>query len=94
MGVDVTPAKIIDAVKKFSPDIVALSALLTVTLPAMKTTVDALCRADVRHQVKVIVGGAPVTRQYASDIGADGYGDSAFGAVRLARSLVAKVCVQ
>ena len=94
MGVDVTPAKIIGAVKKFSPDIVALSALLTVTLPAMKTTLDALCRAEVRDQVKVIVGGAPVTRQYASDIGADGYSDNAFGAVRLARSLVAKVCVQ
>jgi len=84
MGVDVTPAKVVDAVKKFRPDIVALSALLTVTLPAMKTTVDALRR----EQVKVIVGGAPVTRQYAAEIGADGYSDNAFGAVRLARSLV------
>ncbi len=94
LGVDVTPARVVDAVKKNAPDIVALSALLTVTLPAMKTTVDALRRAEVRDGVKVIVGGAPVTRQYADEIGADGYSDNAFGAVRVARSLVAKECVQ
>lgn len=94
LGVDVTPTRVVDAVKKLSPDIVALSALLTVTLPAMKTTVDALCRAQVRDHVKVIVGGAPVTRQYAAEIGADGYSDNAFGAVRLARSLVTRECIQ
>ena len=94
LGVDVTPAKVVDAVKKLSPDIVALSALLTVTLPAMKTTVDALSRAEVRDHVRVIVGGAPVTRHYADEIGADGYSDNAFGAVRLARSLVMNGIVQ
>jgi len=70
---------------------VALSALLTVTLPAMRTTLDALGRAGVREQVRW-VGGAPVTRQYAEEIGADGYSDNAFGAVRMARTLMENSC--
>jgi 5-methyltetrahydrofolate--homocysteine methyltransferase len=93
LGVDVTASKVVDAVKRLSPDIVALSALLTVTLPAMKGTIEALRRANARDGIKVMVGGAPVTRQYAVEIGADGYSDNAFGAVRLARSLMAKECV-
>ncbi|HEV2445309.1 MAG TPA: corrinoid protein [Candidatus Sulfopaludibacter sp.] len=91
LGVDASAAKFVDAVKRHSPHIVALSALLTVTLPAMKATIEALRRAGVRDSVKVMVGGAPVTRQYAGEIGADGYSDNAFGAVRLARSLMEKV---
>ncbi|MGB9458764.1 MAG: corrinoid protein [Bryobacteraceae bacterium] len=90
LGVDVPPSKFVEAVNEKAPDIVALSALLTVTLPAMKRTVEALVGAQVRDRVKVLVGGAPVTRQYAEQIGADAYSDNAFGAVRLARSLVGK----
>jgi 5-methyltetrahydrofolate--homocysteine methyltransferase len=59
----------------------------------MKGTIEALRRANPRDGIKVMVGGAPVTRQYAVEIGADGYSDNAFGAVRLARSLMAKECV-
>jgi len=63
LGVDVSPSRFVDAVWRYSPDLVALSALLTTTLPAMKTVVDALSAAGVRGSVKVIVGGAPVTRE-------------------------------
>ncbi|MGP8247446.1 MAG: corrinoid protein [Bryobacteraceae bacterium] len=88
LGVDVSASRFVDAVKQKAPDIVALSALLTVTLPAMKTTLEALGRAGVRDRVRVMVGGAPVTRQYAEQIGADGYSDNAFGAVQLARTFM------
>jgi 5-methyltetrahydrofolate--homocysteine methyltransferase len=66
-----------------------MSALLTVTMPAMKTTIDALETAGVRTRVKVLIGGAPVTMQYAKEIGADGYGENASSAVGLVRSLLA-----
>jgi corrinoid protein of di/trimethylamine methyltransferase len=88
LGVDVPASRFVEAVKEKQPDIVALSALLTVTLPAMKSTLEALERAQVRDRVKVMVGGAPVTRQYAEQIGADAYSDNAFGAVKLARTLM------
>ena len=65
-----------------------LSALLTVTMPSMKTTIEAFQRRRRARQVKVMVGGAPVTQQYADEIGADGYSDSAGAAVALARRLV------
>ena len=67
---------------------VCLSALLTVTMPSMKTTIEALKQAGVRDKVKVLVGGAPVTQQYAEEIGADGYGENASNAVALARRMV------
>jgi 5-methyltetrahydrofolate--homocysteine methyltransferase len=89
LGADVAPEKFVAAVKEKGANMVALSALLTVTMPSMKTTIEALRAAGVRDQVKVLVGGAPVTQQYADEIGADGYGDSATTAVSLARRLVA-----
>jgi corrinoid protein of di/trimethylamine methyltransferase len=89
LGTDVPPQKFIDAIQQKNARIVALSALLTVTMPSMKKTIDALKAAGVRDQVKVIVGGAPVTQQYANEIGADGYSDSASTAVALARRLSA-----
>jgi corrinoid protein of di/trimethylamine methyltransferase len=89
LGADVAPERFVEAVRNTEPDIVALSALLTVTMPAMKTTIEALCSAGVRERVKVMVGGAPVTTKYARDIGADGYSENAGSAVALARSLVA-----
>ncbi|HEY3331747.1 MAG TPA: corrinoid protein [Capsulimonadaceae bacterium] len=89
LGVNVSPEKFVDAVKNSGAQIVALSSLLTTTMPGLKTTIDALNEAGVRGDVKVMVGGAPVTQSFANDIGADGYSDDASSAVRLARSLVA-----
>lgn len=88
LGVDVGPEQILAAHQEKSLDIVALSALLTTTMPSMKMIVDKLNEAGVRDQVKVIVGGAPVTADYANEIGADGYSENASTAVTLARSLV------
>jgi len=87
LGVNVDPAKFVAAVKEKNVRIVALSALLTTTMPAMKTTIDALKQAGVRDQVKVMIGGAPISRKYADEIGADGYSESAAGAVAAAREL-------
>lgn len=88
LGVDVSPEKFVSAVKEKGANIVALSALLTTTMPSMKTTIEQLQEAGVRDQVKVMIGGAPVTQKYADEIGADGYSDNASGAVTLARKLV------
>ncbi len=89
LGTDVSPEKFVEAVNKQKPDLVAMSALLTTTMPNMKTTIEALKQAGLRDQVKVIIGGAPVTTKYAEDIGADGYAPDASKAVTLAKSLVA-----
>lgn len=90
LGVDVSPEKFIEAIKEKNINIIALSALLTTTMPAMKTTIDAFKAAGDRDKVKVMIGGAPVTKQFADEIGADGYSDNASSAVTLARSLVHK----
>ena len=84
LGVNVSPEQFIAAVKEKKANIVAMSALLTTTMPAMKTTIDALKEAGVRDQVKVLIGGAPITRKYAEEVGADGYSESAAGAVAMA----------
>ena len=89
LGADVAPEKFIQAIRDKGVTIVALSALLTVTMPSMRTTIDALKQAGVRDQVKIMVGGAPVTQQFADEIGADGYSDNASAAVALARRLSA-----
>ena len=89
LGVNVTPEQFVAAVKEKGAQIVALSALLTTTMPAMKTTVEALKQAGVRDQVKVLIGGAPISQRFADEIGADGYAESAAGAVGLARRVVA-----
>jgi corrinoid protein of di/trimethylamine methyltransferase len=88
LGTNVTPEQFVAAVREKKAQIVALSALLTTTMPSMKATVDALKQAGVRDQVKVLVGGAPVTRKYAEEIGADGYGESAAGAAGLAKQVL------
>lgn len=87
LGADVPPEKFIHAIQDKKAGIVCLSALLTVTMPSMKMTIEALKSAGVRDQVKVLVGGAPVTQQFADQIGADGYGETANSAVQLARQL-------
>ena len=90
LGTDVSPQSFVAAVEKRQPQIVCMSALLTVTMPAMKLVIDALKTAGLRTQVKVLIGGAPVTRQYAEEIGADGYCDNAGAAVGLVKHLLAK----
>jgi corrinoid protein of di/trimethylamine methyltransferase len=89
LGVNVPPGQFVQKIKEKNPNIVAMSALLTTTMPAMKTTIDALKQAGVRDRVKVIVGGAPITQKYADEIGADGYTETALGAVALARKVMA-----
>jgi 5-methyltetrahydrofolate--homocysteine methyltransferase len=88
LGSDVSPEKIVTAVKETSPDIVALSALLTTTMPNMKLIIDALKAAGLRNQLKVIIGGAPVTEDFAQLIGADGFAPDASRAVKLAKDLI------
>jgi 5-methyltetrahydrofolate--homocysteine methyltransferase len=88
LGVDVTPDAFVNAVKTDAPDIIAMSALLTTTMPSMDATIAALEAAGVRKQVKVMIGGAPVTEDYARKIGADGFADDASRAVAVARSLM------
>jgi 5-methyltetrahydrofolate--homocysteine methyltransferase len=88
LGTDVSPEKFVEAVRAGHPDIVAMSALLTTTMPNMKATIAALEEAGVRSQVKVLVGGAPLTSEYATQIGADGYAPDASRAVKLAKELL------
>lgn len=87
VGTNVAPEKFIAAVKESNASLVALSALLTTTMPAMKTTVEAIRAAGLKD-VKIMIGGAPVTQDYANEIGADGYSADAASAVDLALSLV------
>ena len=89
LGVNVGPEKFIATVKEKNATIVAMSALLTTTMPAMRTTIEALKQAGIREQVKVLIGGAPITQKYAEEIGADGYSEDAVGAVALAKRAVA-----
>ena len=88
LGVDVPPERFVEAAKEKDGTIVALSALLTTTMSMMKNVVQALEKAGIRNKTKVMVGGAPITQQYADQIGADGYSDNASAAVALARKLV------
>lgn len=88
LGTDVAPEKFVEAAQSGNFDIVALSALLTTTMPNMKVTIEALRQAGVRDKVKIMVGGAPVTESYAQQIGADGYSPDASRAVVVARGLV------
>ena len=89
LGTDVSPENFVAAVEQRKLHVVCMSALLTVTMPAMKLTIDALQTAGLRTQVKVLIGGAPVTHQYAKEIGADGYSENANGAVGLVKNLLA-----
>jgi 5-methyltetrahydrofolate--homocysteine methyltransferase len=88
LDVDVAPEKFVECVSGKKPQLVALSALLTTTMPSMKDTIDALSAAGVRSAVKVMIGGAPVTQEYADEIGADGYAPDAASAVDKANELI------
>ena len=89
LGVDVAPERFIEEVQK-GANVVAMSALLTTTMPNMKTTIEAIEAAGLRAQAIILVGGAPVTHAYAKEIGADGYAPDASSAVRVARELTGK----
>jgi 5-methyltetrahydrofolate--homocysteine methyltransferase len=89
LGTNVPPQKFVEAAKQHRADIVGLSALLTTTMPAIKTSVEAL-RAAGCNVVKVLIGGAPVTQAYADEVGADGYAPDAASAVTVARKLIGK----
>lgn len=91
LGVNVTPDTFIAAVKSKNANIVAMSALLTTTMPSMKSTIEAFKQAGLRDQVKILIGGAPITQKYADEIGADGYSDNAVTAVALAKQAITKV---
>jgi 5-methyltetrahydrofolate--homocysteine methyltransferase len=89
LGSDVSPQKFVEAVKAHQPQAVGMSALLTTTMPAMKRTIDALKEAGLSDGVKVLIGGAPITQDFADEIGADGYAPDASAAARKAKELMA-----
>ncbi|MCH5307732.1 MAG: homocysteine S-methyltransferase family protein [Prevotella sp.] len=91
IGIDVSAETFIEEIKNSKPDILAMSALLTTTMGYMKEVIDALEKAGIRQQVKVMVGGAPVTQNFANEIGADGYSDNANSAVTVAKQLLGKL---
>lgn len=91
LGTDVSPEKFIQAVKTDKVDVLALSALLTTTMPNMISTIEALEQAGLRKQVKVMIGGAPITEEYARQIGADGYAPDASRAVAIAKDLMTQI---
>jgi 5-methyltetrahydrofolate--homocysteine methyltransferase len=86
LGIDITADGFADAIREYRPQILGLSSLLTTTMGQMKTTLETLEEAGLRDSVKVMIGGAPVTQQFADEIGADGYGSDAVSAVELARA--------
>ena len=90
LGVNVPNEAFIDKIRETDANLLGLSALLTTTMTAQREVIQELKEAGLRHRVKVMVGGAPVTRAWADEIGADGYAEDAMGAVQLARKLVGK----
>ena len=90
LGVDTSDDEFIDAVEEHGAPILGMSALLTTTMPNMGKTIEAFIDADLREDIKIIVGGAPVTQEFADDMGADGYGKDALGCVALAKDLMAE----
>src|SRR5215213_5107060 len=88
LGVQVPPERFVEAIAEHAPDIVGFSAFLTTTMPMFKANINALQKAGLRDQVIVMVGGAPVTQEYADAVGADGYAADASTAVRMAKDLI------
>jgi 5-methyltetrahydrofolate--homocysteine methyltransferase len=87
-GVDVSPEKFVEKLKEHKPDLICLSALLTTTMPMLKATIDAVVESGLRDTVKIMIGGAPVTMDFANSVGADGYAADAGSAVKMAKSLI------
>ena len=91
LGIDVSAQKFIEAIHQHKPQLIGISALLTTTMTEMKKTIQAIEQAGLKNQVRTIIGGAPVTEQFAREIGADGYAPDAASAVDIVRSLVSKL---
>jgi 5-methyltetrahydrofolate--homocysteine methyltransferase len=91
LGVDVSPEQFVKSVKEEDAQLVGMSALLTTTMPCMKATIEALKEAGLLDKVKTLIGGAPVTQEYADKIGADGYAPDAITAVNKAREFLGKM---
>ncbi len=87
LGIDVPPETIVDAIRENQPNMLGLSALLTTTMPMIKTTIDEVKESGLRDQIKIMIGGAPVDQQFADEVGADGYAPDASSATLLAKSL-------
>ena len=88
LGVDTAPEEFLDAVEEHEAELMGMSALLTTTMPNMGRTIEAFIDADLRDDVQIMVGGAPVTQEFADDMGADGYGKDAVACVELAKRLL------
>src|SRR5919106_3929120 len=88
LGVDTSPDRFIEAVEEHNAELMGMSALLTTTMPNMGKTIEAFIDADLRDRVKIMVGGAPVTQEFADEMGADGYGKDALACVAIAKQLV------
>ncbi|RME78706.1 MAG: cobalamin-binding protein, partial [Chloroflexi bacterium] len=88
LGVNVAPETFVEAVREHQPDAMGMSAFLTTTMTMFKPTIEALVEAGLRDSVKILVGGAPVTQEYAELVGADGYAPDASAAVRLVKKLL------
>ncbi len=88
IGINISPKEFVESVKKYKPDILAMSALMTTTAPEQKMTIDNLIRDGIRDQVKIMVGGSAITQDFADSIGADGYDPTAIGALDLANRLL------
>jgi 5-methyltetrahydrofolate--homocysteine methyltransferase len=87
LGVDVPPKKFVEAVKQYKPDVVGMSALLTTSMLKQRETIEAIKQAGLRDKVKIVIGGAPTTEEWAKEIGADGWAPDAFSAVQLIKRL-------
>lgn len=88
MGTDVSPEQVTEVIKTEQVNLIGLSALLTTTMPMMEVTIQSISEAGLRDQVKVMIGGAPVTKEYADNIGADGFAPDASRATKLALQLI------
>jgi 5-methyltetrahydrofolate--homocysteine methyltransferase len=90
LGTDISPQQFIDVIEKQEVDLIGLSALLTTTMPMMETTIQAISEAGLRSRVKIMIGGAPITKEYADKVGADGFAPDASQAARLAIDLISQ----
>jgi 5-methyltetrahydrofolate--homocysteine methyltransferase len=91
VGIDVPAEKFIETAKEHNAHIIGLSCLLTTTMPALKDVIESVNTSQLNRKVKVMIGGAPITQEYADEIGADGYGSNAAYAVDVARELMRNV---
>ncbi|NQT46221.1 MAG: corrinoid protein [Candidatus Omnitrophica bacterium] len=91
LGIDISPEKFVEAANERGAQLIAISSLLTTSMPSMRTAIDILKKSDTRNKIKTIVGGAPVTQGFADEIGADGYAKDAASAVDKAKELLGKL---